>query len=955
MASGPVYDTAIVRSNDFGDRPRWGVAYFYCAAHHATRQFRAKITQIFEFPRKRPFSGPRHDPDTRTQRTPGKHRIQGPHRPTRPSSRDFLPGSSRGRRRSHVDRDLPDRQHRRPDAGADAGPALRRKGGPRFRGLSRPRPPQAGRRPAVVVRVQRGQVRTGQPQRFCGAVRRRFPGIGRRDDESAARQRPGLHPDGSVQAAHQPVRVPGIRRQVPALRFRTRRKIRHQSYLDGGDARIACRRDSCRLAGHRQTHRRHAADRHPQHPEFRVAEAGRQAAGVSGSDQARVRDHAGRIVERGGIPRVGGQPQGDLLSARHEDQHGRPASEFRRLFARSRGQEADADAGRNRSFALGRKPLGGARRHPRLVSRRGAGRHCRRQHGAGRLPSRPRQGIGRRTAGDAHFRVAAFSRRYRSGASNLPPACRARGPAPRGAVNEAAPASRNRREPMATEVELKLTTDVESLATVRRHPALAAVLRGRARTTKDVSTYYDTRSGELRKAGVALRVRRSGQRWLQTVKEAGDRVGALHRRPEYEWTMHTSRIDTGKLSTTPWRSIFEATAGRLRPVFVTAVDRTSQPLAFADGTRATLCLAAGEIRAGRKRAPLTEIEIELVQGEPRLLHELALSLAADLPLAMAQASKAERGYALASRAQRLPLRARKLALAPNASVGNALARFGGDCLIQIGVNAQSVAAGVDGEFVHQARVGIRRLRALLNLAAGLIGGATIKPLVQELQWLSTALGAARDWDVFASATLPAVSRTLRHPPSRRDVGTLRGRVTRLRHAHFAEASAAAASARLQRLLLASAALLASLESPAAVPAMRVQAKNLAKEVLERRARRLDKRGVHLRRASPAERHVARIAAKKLRYVAEMFAPLFPGSRTKAYLSALAKLQGALGHLNDLATGERLLDQLAPDARTEKLVHGAGIARGWLSGAEAWAVTDADRMWRNFTKCKTFWR
>jgi triphosphatase len=508
---------------------------------------------------------------------------------------------------------------------------------------------------------------------------------------------------------------------------------------------------------------------------------------------------------------------------------------------------------------------------------------------------------------------------------------------------------------MAAEVELKLTIDLESLARVREHPALAAVLRGRARTSKDVSTYYDTRAGELRKAGVALRIRGSGHRWLQTVKGAGDRVGALHRRPEYEWAMHTSRIDARKLSTTPWRSVFEAAAGRLRPVFVTEVERTAQPLTFADGTRATLCLDAGEIRAGRKRAPLTEIEIELVQGEPRQLHELALSLAADLPVAMAQASKAERGYALANPGPREPVRARKLALSADVAVGNALARFGSNCLTQIGANAQCIAENVDGEFVHQARVGVRRLRSLLKLVAGLIGAETLAPIVLELQWLSTALGAARDWDVFATDTLAAVGRGIRHSQSRRDVGTLRGRVTRLRNAHFVEASAATASPRLQRLLLAVGALLAALDSPTADPAMRAPARNLAKDILEARARRLDKRGKHLERASPAKRHQVRIAAKNLRYVAEVFAPLFPGSRTKDYLSALAKLQGALGYLNDLATGERLLDELEPAARTERLVHGAGIVRGWLSGAEAPALADADRAWRKFAKAKPFWR
>jgi inorganic triphosphatase YgiF len=507
---------------------------------------------------------------------------------------------------------------------------------------------------------------------------------------------------------------------------------------------------------------------------------------------------------------------------------------------------------------------------------------------------------------------------------------------------------------MAAEIELKLTIAPAALARVRKHPALTAVLHGRARTSDDVSTYYDTRSQELRKAGVALRVRRSGRRWLQTVKGAGDTIGALHRRPEYEWAMPSSRIDARKLATTPWRGVFEATAGRLRPVFVTDVRRTAQALAFADGTRATLSLDAGEIRAGRKRAPLTEIELELVQGEPHQLHELALSLAADLPVTMEQTSKAERGYALASPAPREPVRARKLELDADVSVGAALARFGGDCLAQIGANAQCIAAGTDGEFVHQARVGVRRLRSLLRLVAGLTGPEKVVPIVQELQWFSTALGAARDRDVFATQTLAAVSRALKDPRSRRDAGIVRGHVTRLSHAHVAEAGAAAASPRLQRLLLSAGALLAALESPAADPAVRAPARPLAKDTLQARARRLNKRGKHLPHASPAERHQVRIAAKKLRYVAEVFAPLFAGSRTKDYLSALSGLQDALGHLNDLATGERIVDETEIHGRSERFIHGLGIVRGWLSGAEAPALRDAARAWRKFAKAKPFW-
>jgi CHAD domain-containing protein len=321
----------------------------------------------------------------------------------------------------------------------------------------------------------------------------------------------------------------------------------------------------------------------------------------------------------------------------------------------------------------------------------------------------------------------------------------------------------------------------------------------------------------------------------------------------------------------------------------------------------------------------------------------------------AEPRKAGQGNAPAGPALRHPVRARKPVLAANISVGSALARVGGDCLAQIGANAQSVEAGVDGEFVHQARVGVRRLRSLLKLVEGSIGSRTTAPVVKELQWLSTALAAARDWDVFATGTLATIGRSLEHPQSRRDVGTLRGQVTRLRNAHFADAGVATASPRLQRLLLAAGTLLATLESPAADAALRTPARAMAKEMLERRARRLGKRGTHFRRLTPTERHDARIAAKKLRYVAELFSPLFPGPRTRDYLSVLGKLQEALGALNDLATAERLLDEFSPHARTRHLVHGAGIVRGWLTAAERHALADADRARRKFAKAKPFWR
>src|ERR1700730_11549018 len=122
---------------------------------------------------------------------------------------------------------------------------------------------------------------------------------------------------------------------------------------------------------------------------------------------------------------------------------------------------------------------------------------------------------------------------------------------------------------MAAEVELKLSIDPGALAALRRHPALARLAAAPWRTARVVSTYFDTPEDELRTAGVALRVRRSGKRWLQTVKNEGTQLAGMSTRSEFEWPLRSPRIDAAKLSQTPWRDLFDAVAGRVRARFVT--------------------------------------------------------------------------------------------------------------------------------------------------------------------------------------------------------------------------------------------------------------------------------------------------------------------------------------------------------------------------------------------------
>ncbi len=504
---------------------------------------------------------------------------------------------------------------------------------------------------------------------------------------------------------------------------------------------------------------------------------------------------------------------------------------------------------------------------------------------------------------------------------------------------------------MPTEVELKLSATPAAFAAVRRHRALTEAKSGRARSSAIISRYYDTPSNELHEHGIALRLRRRGARWLQTVKGAGDSIAGLHRRAEYEWPLSRAHLDPAKLAATPWAGLFADAAGRLALVFTTDVTRTEQALKFGDGTRATLSFDQGAVRAGRRRSPLCEIEIELIEGDARRLYDLALALCADIPLTLAHASKADQGYALARSRPARPMRAVRIALAPDVAAPRALAAIAADCLMQIGGNAGPMRTGRDGEFLHQLRVGVRRMRSLLKLAERADSAPEIAALDGGLVGLGEVFGPARDWDVFAAGTLAAIASHLGDPRQRRAFGRLRLRAARKRRLHRAAAVSQAGSQRFTCLLLALGKFCIGLELASPEP----PATTLARDALGRGERRLRKRGKRLRDADAPARHRVRVAAKELRYAAEFFAPLFRHAGASDYIGALSELQGTLGHLNDMAAAARLLDEImAPVKSDVELSHAAGIVRGWTAAMSARELERLPKSWRQFAKAKPFW-
>lgn len=495
-----------------------------------------------------------------------------------------------------------------------------------------------------------------------------------------------------------------------------------------------------------------------------------------------------------------------------------------------------------------------------------------------------------------------------------------------------------------TEIEIKLAIAPHDLARLRSHPRLAAASTGPSIIETIENRYFDTPRRLLARHGMALRLRRIGKRWWQTLKTADRNAGALSTRGEWETPLAGPAWKPDAWTATPLARLDapQALARRLVPVFSTDFERERRVLEFDDGTRAEFAIDIGTIRcerAGRTRsAPICEIELELVHGSPSTLLRFARRIARDITLLPGLASKAERGHALAGGHRAAPIHMQMPAVSPEQPATQALA----DLLLagqrSLLVNLQGLLEHPEEpEYVHQARVALRRMRSALRAHRPWMPRRQATRVAASLRPLATALGAVRDWDVMCASTLPRLARETRTRPSDSGFASIMHAAHERReraHAALAETVRAPAcgavligveilAERLRRRSSPSAAMLAA----AVLDPLHARAVARA-----RKADTLGRRGLHR----------LRIDIKRLRYAHDLYAPLF-AQADKTWRVSLSDLQDRLGELNDLAVAARLLDRLGPRARTagwrtcakHLLTHGmSGLAKALESFARA---------------------
>jgi len=396
------------------------------------------------------------------------------------------------------------------------------------------------------------------------------------------------------------------------------------------------------------------------------------------------------------------------------------------------------------------------------------------------------------------------------------------------------------------------------------------------------------------------------------------------------------------------------TPERLQPVFATDIHRLTRVVTLPTGA-VEVSFDHGVLIAGERTLAVDEVELELKDGIPETLYDLALRLMEHGPLHPSVRDKADRGFDLADNKPPAAPKPERPDIDAEAPVDAAFAVILRSALLHLLRSLPAAEAGSGPEGVHQARVALRRLRAAFGLIATVAPSAALDAFDDEAKWLAGNLGGARDRDIFVDETLSTIEQAL---PGLDGFTGLRRLAEERRSAAYAAARAAIADPRTGRFVLGLGGWIErrgwrSDVSPEAIGALGEPAVAFARRTLAALNARVLKRGRRFDAMTPEARHRLRIAVKKLRYATDFLMPVCGARKTARRFGAeLTHLQEELGRYNDMATTRTIVGDFAGDAAGRSPAAGAVI--GWQANGLAGAEPRLRAAWKAFRKARAPW-
>lgn len=203
------------------------------------------------------------------------------------------------------------------------------------------------------------------------------------------------------------------------------------------------------------------------------------------------------------------------------------------------------------------------------------------------------------------------------------------------------------------EIELKYSIDEEAVASEIFQDPYIEMIKDKQTEEKIPmhAIYFDTADYKLHDEGIAFRVRREGDVLQATLKWNGSTEGGMHRRAE----LNVPVTDEGLLDT-PTVAIFEQSemgevlknlvgSSPLTPMMEVQVVR-HQVRVDTGKSICELSVDKGEVRCAGKKAPILEMEVELLSGDEEDMRTLGEDLAIKFGLRPESISKFKRGLDL---------------------------------------------------------------------------------------------------------------------------------------------------------------------------------------------------------------------------------------------------------------------------------------------------------------------
>ena len=480
-------------------------------------------------------------------------------------------------------------------------------------------------------------------------------------------------------------------------------------------------------------------------------------------------------------------------------------------------------------------------------------------------------------------------------------------------------------------MELELCLHPDDAARLSRLDVLAPLKRGKARSRPVRIIWHDSAGRDLAQQGMALAEHRS-QWQLEAL-----RPDSNHWPPGGRTPVLASASTLEQLGRTlPARLLpVAALEGRARAIGL-----------LTEQGEINITLLNGEVRSvvGQQR-----VNRLALQGGAEPVRALALRLASEVRLGVPRTSLAAEAFAIATGVPAAPRREGPPGLPDGLSIAAAFAYVVGhlgDVIIQL---APSIADnGTRPEPVHQMRVAVRRLRSAIRVFRRAVGSPAIEATDASLKVLAAKLAPARDWDVFVTETAATVATAF---GADKRMQRLLATADRRRSTCHQELRVFLVSTEFRRLGIELACLAASPDAVEAFGETEQQPASLADFAAQELARRCKKLNQidGLAGLEPDALHAIRLNAKRLRYAAEIFAPLYPDKAVSRFIRRLSRLQDRLGALNDTVVSEALLAEMGGSH-----AFASGLVQGYVGARNAETREQIDKAWARFHRLEPFW-